>query len=80
MATTKKRINISLSKSVSDALSSLAKRDREPVASKAARLLERALELEEDRYLSAVADERLKSHKDAWLSHKEVWGKKSRTR
>ena len=80
MATSKTRINISVSKSTRDALKHLAKRDQEPVATKAGELLEFALELEEDRVLSAIADERLKNHKSRWLSHEEVWGKKKRTR
>ena len=80
MATTKQRINISVSKSTHEALKYLAKRDEEPVATKAAYLLEEALELEEDRVLSKIADERLKNYKGPWLSHEEVWGKKKRTR
>ncbi len=60
MATTKQRINISVSKRTAEALRHLAKRDQEPLATKATRLLEQALELEEDRFLSAIADERLK--------------------
>ena len=59
MATVKTRINISVSKSTRDALKALAKRDQEPIATKAVRLLEEALELEEDAYLSAIARERL---------------------
>ena len=75
MATVKQRINISVSKSTAKALQYLAKRDQEPVATKAAGLLEQALELEEDRMLSAIADERLKNYKGPWLSHEKVWGK-----
>ncbi len=80
MATTKDRINISVSKGTRAMIEALAKRDQEPVATKAARLLEEALELEEDRTLSAIADERLKNHKGRWLSHEEVWGKIKRIR
>ena len=80
MATVKKRINISVSKSVQDALKHLAKRDQEPVATKAAELLELALDIEEDRVLSRIADERLKNHRGRWLSHEEVWGKRKSTR
>ena len=82
MATAKTRINISVSKRVRDDLRALAKRDQEPLATKAARLIEEALELEEDRALSALAEERLKSHKGRWISHDEVWRalEKKRTR
>lgn len=80
MATTKTRINISVPNDVRDVLRALAKRDQKPVASKVLDLVEEALEFEEDRVLSAIADERLKNHKGRWLSHEEVWGKKKRTR
>ena len=80
MATIKHRINISVSKNTRDALKHLAKRDQEPVATKAGELLEFALEIEEDRILSAIADKRLKNHTGRWLSHEEVWGKKKGTR
>lgn len=79
MTTTKKRINISVSKDTEAALKYLARRDQEPIATKAAGLLEFALELEEDRTLSAIVDERLKNHKGRWLTHQQVWGKKKGT-
>ena len=59
MATTKKRINISVSNDVEKALESLAKRDEVPVATKAVQLLRSALEIEEDFALAKVADSRL---------------------
>ena len=58
MATTKHRINISLSKETVQALTRLAKRDEEPVATKAGALLALALEIEEDRALSIIAERR----------------------
>lgn len=58
MSTTKSRINISLPDDVRDALSKLARRDQMPEATKAARLLEAALELEEDIYWEVVAANR----------------------
>jgi hypothetical protein len=76
MATTKKRVNISVSKDTERMLRYLAKRDQEPVATKAGSLLAFALEIEEDRVLSEIADKRLKNYKGPWLSHEEVWGKK----
>lgn len=80
MATTKQRINISVSKETRKMIEGLAKRDQQPVATKAAALIEEALELEEDRVLSAIADERLRNYKGPWLSHEEVWGKIKHTR
>jgi len=72
MPTTKKRVIITISKSVERALELLAKRDQMPQATKAAHLLETALELEEDRVWDQVVtkrdtkDARLVSHKRAW--------------
>jgi hypothetical protein len=58
MATTKSRINISLPDDVRKTLEGLAKRDQIPTATKAERLLELALELEEDTYLNQIASQR----------------------
>ena len=81
MATTKDRINISVSKSTRAALQALAKRDQKPLASKAADLIEQALELEEDRALEAIVQRRLANRKNVrWVSHEEAWGLKKRTR
>lgn len=75
MATTKTRINISVSKTTRDILRALAKRDEMPVASKVVDLVEDALELEEDRALAAIVERRLKNRKNIrWLSHEQVWG------
>ena len=72
MATTKKRINISLSSDVEEAVSSLAKRDQVPAATKAGELLRRALELEEDEILEKIAS--LRDTKDAkFVFHDDVW-------
>lgn len=81
MATTKDRINISVSKSTRAILQALAKRDQKPIASKAADLIEQALELEEDKALEAIVQRRLANRKKIrWLTHEEVWGlKKKRT-
>ncbi len=80
MATTKQRINISVTKETSDMLKLLAKRDQSPVATKAGELLELALELEEDRMLSALAEERMKNFKGPWVSHEKIWGKNKSTK
>ena len=73
MATVKTRINVSVSKRTKDALKALAKRDQKPVASKAADLIEQALELDEDHTLSTIADERLKG-KVRWINDSEgLW-------
>jgi hypothetical protein len=72
MATTKKRINVSVSKEVDSVLTKLAKRDQVPQATKAEHLIRLALELEEDQELDGIALRRdtrnapFVSHADAW--------------
>ncbi|MFH1821787.1 MAG: toxin-antitoxin system, antitoxin component [Methanobacteriota archaeon] len=58
MPTLKKRINLSVPEDIEKALTLLAKRDRVPVTTKTMELLEEALEIEEDRVLLAIAEER----------------------
>lgn len=72
MATTKKRINISVSKDVEKAVGKLAKRDQMPIASKAAELLRMAIEIEEDEVWDRIATERLKKDKE-YVSHEDAW-------
>ena len=72
MSTTKLRINISLPATERNTLAKLAHRDRVPLATKAARLLELALELEEDQIWEEVAS--LRDVKKArYLSHDQAW-------
>ena len=72
MPTTKRRINISLSPDLERALTTLARRDDMPEATKAADLLRIALEIEEDQVWDAVASRRdTKSAK--FVSHKKAW-------
>ena len=72
MATTKTRINISLPDNIREALAKLAHRDRVPQATRAARLLETALELEEDQVWDMVAKQR-DNKKARYISHDKVW-------
>ena len=71
MPTTKKRLNITLSKDIDDALRQISRRDRVPEATKASELLAIALEIEEDRIFGAVARERMKN--PIYVDHKEAW-------
>lgn len=72
MATTKKRINISLGKDAEVALARIAKRDQVPVATKAEEMVRLALELEEDIVLGALASKR--DTKDAaYLTAEQAW-------
>ncbi len=74
MVMTKKRLNISVSKETEAALKYVAKRDQKSLATKVVELVEEALELEEDRMLSAIADERLKNHKGRWIKDSDkIW-------
>lgn len=74
MATTKDRINISVSKDARAALARLARRDEVPVATKASDLLKMALEIEEDRYFGALAEKRLREHKGRWIKDSDaIW-------
>jgi predicted DNA-binding protein len=73
MATAKTRINISVSKRMREDLRALAKRDQKPLAGKVVDLVEQALELEEDLFLSRIAEERLKNHRGRWVPFEEAW-------
>ncbi len=74
MPTSKKRLNITLPKEVRIYLQKLAIRDEVPEATKAAELLQMALEIEEDAYFAAAADARIQ--KDAkMVTHEKFWSK-----
>ena len=72
MPAIKTRINISLSEHVRQGLAKLAHRDRLPEATKAAHLLEMALEMEEDRVWDALAQSRDKKGV-RFISHDKAW-------
>ncbi|MBI4252706.1 toxin-antitoxin system, antitoxin component [Candidatus Uhrbacteria bacterium] len=74
MPTQKKRVNVSLSKPVAKAIGYLAKRDDVPYATKAAHLLEEALELEEDITWEYLAKQR-EAEGGAYIPQKDVWAK-----
>jgi len=76
MPTIKKRLNLSLPKNLELILTVLAKRDNVPQATKAVQLIEMAIEIEEDRALSEIADarsEEIDSGKAKPYSHEEFW-------
>lgn len=72
MATTKKRIHVSLGPEAEQVIARLAERDSVPQATKASQLLELALELEEGMAWDRLAEERY-SKRGERLSHTEVW-------
>jgi hypothetical protein len=72
MATTKTRLQISLSKDEGRFLSTLAKRDQMPRATKASQLVRIAMEIEEDFALSKLAEGRdVPGVK--WINHDDFW-------
>lgn len=72
MPTTKTRINVSLPLAVHRGLAALARRDCVPRATKAARLLEIALELEEDQIWNTIASARDVPNA-RYLPHNRAW-------
>ncbi|HEY9586223.1 MAG TPA: hypothetical protein VJJ27_01095 [Candidatus Paceibacterota bacterium] len=72
MTTTKQRINITADPEMVSALRRASKRERVPLASKAAELLRMAISLEEDFILANIADARA-SKKAHFLKHNEAW-------
>lgn len=74
MPTMKKRLNITLSKETRIYLKKLALKENVPEATKAAELLQMALEIEEDAYFSKIADRRAKKGGKT-LSHEAFWSK-----
>ena len=72
MSTIKKRINVSLSKVSERAVAYLAKRDEMPEATKAAQLIELALELEEDQIWDAIASRRDTKNAN-FVPHSQAW-------
>lgn len=72
MATTKRRLNVSLSSHVNTAIKNLSRRDQVPEATKAAQLIQLALEIEEDEVLNSIVRKRdVKGAK--FHSHAEAW-------
>ncbi len=72
MATTKKRLNISLSPETELIIRKLSERDETPQATKISQLLDLALELEEDRIWDKLASER-SDNKPKYFSHEDAW-------
>ena len=72
MTTLKKRVNISLSKPLEEALEKLAKRDQVPQATKAVELIRLAIEIEEDQIWDEIVSKR-DTEKAKFISHKETW-------
>jgi predicted DNA-binding protein len=72
MVTRKKRINLVVGDEVLGHLEELAGKQGKSLASTSLALIEQALELLEDKHLSAEADERL-TRKQKRVSHAKAW-------
>ena len=72
MSTTKSRLNITLSDDTKQAIAKLARRDEVPDATLAARLIETALELEEDIVWDSLANKR-DTPDVSFVSHDTAW-------
>ena len=72
MPTLKQRLNITTDRGTRSILARIAKRDRVPLATKAAELLRFALEVEEDVALTKIAEERL-AIKGKYIPHELAW-------
>jgi hypothetical protein len=72
MPTLKQRLNITTDRATRSVLSRIAKRDRVPLATKAAQLLRFALEVEEDIALSKIVEER-SAIKGKFIPHELAW-------
>jgi hypothetical protein len=72
MPTQKKRINITIDDATYAAIERLADECEESISRTSLRLIEEALEFQEDRHFSKVADARLRK-KQRRVSHDEAW-------
>lgn len=72
MPTAKKRINITIDDTLYRTLNRLSGEEKSSLSSVCLRLIEKALELQEDLYFSSEADKRL-SRKEKRISHTKAW-------
>jgi predicted DNA-binding protein len=66
------RVNLALNKSVLDSLLVLSKKKKKTITTITREMVELGLELEEDKALSKIADERIAKTKK-WIPHEEFW-------
>ena len=72
MPTSKKRINITVDDELFRSLDKLSKKEKRTLSSVSLRLIEKAVELEEDLYFSREADKRLSKH-ESRIPHSKAW-------
>lgn len=73
MPTKKPRLNVVLNELTMDQLSELASKRRKSLSIVASELIEEAMELQEDRFFSRLAESRDKPGKKR-IKHKDAWG------
>jgi hypothetical protein len=73
MPTAKKRVAIAVDDSTYEALERLSRKRRQSVAGVSLHLIEEAIEYQEDRHFSRIADERL-SKPERRIPHGKAWG------
>ena len=72
MPTVKRRINITVDDDLYRSLNKLSKKEKSSLSSVSLRLIEKAVELEEDLYFSRIADERLSKNQKR-VPHDKAW-------
>lgn len=81
MPATNPRVNVVLEEPMYDSVRRLAKRDKVSLSLKVRDLVKEALEMEEDRSLTVLAEERDRTFDASKaLSHEQVWGPLRRKR
>ena len=75
------RVNVVLEEPLYDSIRRLAKRDKVSLSLKVRDLVKEALEMEEDRGLTALAEARERTYEASRaLPHDQVWGRRRRKR
>lgn len=72
MPTSKKRINITVDDELFRSLHKLSKKEKKTLSSVSLRLIEKAVELEEDLHFSREADKRLTKNEKR-IPHSKAW-------
>jgi hypothetical protein len=81
MPATNPRVNVVLEEPMYDSVRRLAKRDKVSLSLKVRDLVKEALEMEEDRSLTVLAEERDRTFDASKaLTHEQVWGPLRRKR
>ncbi len=73
MPTTKKRINITVDDELYDSIDKISKKDSKSLTFTTLRLIQKALELEEDIYFSKESDRRLSNKNEKRIPHSKAW-------